>query len=443
MFRSLSLSSVFFAGLLFTVDFALGVDDWPQFLGSAQRGGAPDAEFRPKSGPLRLTELWRRPYGSGYSSVSVVGDQAIAMFAKDGKDWVANIDPQTGVERWRFAMEATHSFCGGPAEGPLSTAAIGEKSVYAISAGGKLFALNLADGKPLWEHDLVKEFHLRDRYTGGHATSPLVDGNTVFVQTGGPKNNPLVAFDPADGRVRWQTQSDRPENANDGDGPDQYSSPAAATIDGVRQVICITDINVFSVRADDGALLWRIEEKPGGWASALPIPGDRVLLPLAHGLMLVHPRRDGAQWTAKELWYQKDFAPDDMWFAYRDGHLYGVTTTKRFCLNADSGAVRWERDAGEGSAVLVGSTMLALDRDNAELSVIAARPDAYEELLVTRIFTTDTEGQHWPPGQYWPPVHHWTPVSYAGGRFLARNTEEFVGFVLTPGAVSPTGDGGR
>src|ERR1017187_10124969 len=62
----------------------------------------------------------------------------------------------------------------------------------------------------------------------GPAASPLVEGNAVFVNAGGPNGAGLVAFEAARGNVLWTATSD---DAG-------YSSPTAATIDGVRSILC-------------------------------------------------------------------------------------------------------------------------------------------------------------------------------------------------------------
>ena len=57
----------------------------------------------------------------------------------------------------------------------------------------------------------------------------------------------LTAFDANTGDVKWSWT---------GDGP-SYASPIAADIDGVRQIITLTQDNIVGVAAADGRLLWR------------------------------------------------------------------------------------------------------------------------------------------------------------------------------------------
>src|SRR3972149_2596055 len=64
---------------------------------------------------------------------------------------------------------------------------------------------------------------------------------------GGHDRGALTAFDVATGEVRWSWS---------GDGP-SYASPIVAELDGVRQIVTLTQQNVVGVAAGTGALLWR------------------------------------------------------------------------------------------------------------------------------------------------------------------------------------------
>src|SRR6202022_4435364 len=76
----------------------------------------------------------------------------------------------------------------------------------------------------------------------GYASSPLVVGDIVIVATSGQ----LVAYDLATGARRWM-------------GPARgvsYSSPHFLTIDGVAQVLLLSEAGATSVGLGDGTVLW-------------------------------------------------------------------------------------------------------------------------------------------------------------------------------------------
>jgi outer membrane protein assembly factor BamB len=63
--------------------------------------------------------------------------------------------------------------------------------VYILGAQGKLFALNIADGKKIWEKDLSAEFG-SEIPKWRFSTSPLIEGELLLVETGGVNGNMLV-----------------------------------------------------------------------------------------------------------------------------------------------------------------------------------------------------------------------------------------------------------
>src|SRR5262249_46455602 len=92
----------------------------------------------------------------------------------------------------------------------------------------KLHCLDLANGKKVWAKSLHDDYEVKKSFFGV-GTSPLVEGNLVLVNVGG-KGAGIVAFDKDSGKEVWK--------ATDHDA--SYSSPAAATIDGVRHVFFLT-----------------------------------------------------------------------------------------------------------------------------------------------------------------------------------------------------------
>ena len=80
--RSIPLACL---GLALAVTASLA-EDWPQWRGPKEDGISREtgllAEW-PEKGPA---ELWRVPLGSGFSSVTVVGDKAFTLYGtKEGK----------------------------------------------------------------------------------------------------------------------------------------------------------------------------------------------------------------------------------------------------------------------------------------------------------------------------------------------------------------------
>ena len=103
-------------------------------------------------------------------------------------------------------------------DGARSTPTVDGDRVYALSAHGRLVALNAQNGKALWNCDFRSVFSSETpRY--GFCTSPIVDGGLLLVQTGGTRGNALAAFDKRSGNIVWSCEDD----------PCGYSSPITVT----------------------------------------------------------------------------------------------------------------------------------------------------------------------------------------------------------------------
>ena len=153
------------------------------------------------------------------------------MDKKDNDERVLCLDPATGNELWVHPYAAKYSGLSYGA-GPRATPTVSDGRVYTVGATGIMLCLdanpkeNKADVK--WQHDLISEFDAKIP-TWGVACSPLIEGDLVCVQPGGKKGS-VVAFDRKTGKLVWHALSD----------PSGYSSPIAATVAGVRQIICFT-----------------------------------------------------------------------------------------------------------------------------------------------------------------------------------------------------------
>ena len=113
----------------------------------------------------------------------------------------------------------------GSDDGPSSTPAVHEGVVYGLGPAGNLFAVRLGDGSPIWTRRLTDADSSAPHY--GFATSPLVAGDLMIVQTGGLNKNALSAFDLKTGETRWTL----------GAAPVSYQSPALVEIHRRKHLI--------------------------------------------------------------------------------------------------------------------------------------------------------------------------------------------------------------
>ena len=222
--------------------------EWAQWGGPRRDFTAPASarmDSFPPGGP-RL--LWSRELGSGFSGIVTAGDRLVTLYRRQGQDVLVAIDRSSGGTLWEYAYDAPvprndPSVETSYGEGPNSTPLVADGRAYSISFSGVVNAVALADGKPVWAHDLGAEFGVRIPYFG-HSASPLRHGDTVIFIAGG-----AFAFDLATGEVRW---ANREFGAT-------YGSPLLVPRRDGPILVAAVSGGFVGVDPDDGKLLWRHE----------------------------------------------------------------------------------------------------------------------------------------------------------------------------------------
>ncbi len=232
------------AALKPTEEPASTTDDWPQWRGPLRDGlsTAPMGTDWPADGP---PVLWRVRAGAGYSCVAVVGQRVLTL-EQDGEDEIVVCrNAQTGGDEWRFRYRRQEAdkagYKGDHGTGPRSTPTVNGNLVYTVGSAGLFHCLKLQTGEQVWRHDLLKEFNAPN-LQWGTSFSPLVEGDLVLTNPGGRHGGSLAAFDKRTGSLVWKS----------GDDPAGYSSPIAATVSGVRQVLFFTGTRLVSVSPATG-----------------------------------------------------------------------------------------------------------------------------------------------------------------------------------------------
>ncbi len=407
------------AGLVATATGAISLTsaifaaDWPQYRGPEGLGVAVDEGLLRSWGEGQPKVVWRQPIGTGYSSISVVGERLWTMAATTTdageEEAVLCLDKATGETLWRVVVDQPSPPTLADS-GPRSTPTIDGDVLYAITSRSRLLAMAAADGRILWSKEL-QAWGRVPRF--GYSTSPLVDGDSVIVEVGRPRQEPgAVAFDKRSGEVRWSALK----------GGSGYSTPLAVEIDGVRQYVFFRRVGVQAL-STAGERLWRHDTRPvGGVAMPLFLPPDRIFVAAADdqfgGLMLRVGRTDGV-FHSEELW-QADWMRNHFNSSVQvDGYLYGFDNATLRCLDGATGERRWaKRGFGKGSLVAAGDLLYVLS-DSGTLALVRASPEAYDELGRTQA----TEGRAW------------TEPSLADGRLYVRDGDELVSLDVRGGDV--------
>jgi outer membrane protein assembly factor BamB len=394
-------------------DSADGSKEWPQWRGPHRDGAA--APFRlattwPTEGP---PELWRAAVGEGYSSFAVADGKAYTLMRDPERpqEVVVCWELQSGKELWRRGYECpTPRIDFGP--GPRSTPCVDRDRLYTVGASGLFHCFAVADGKPLWRHDLLREFDA-PQLKWGVSFSPLVDGDLVFAIPGGRNGSCVAAFDKLTGEPRWKALH----------GAASYSSPIVTTAAGKRQILFFTAEGLASL-SPEGKEYWRF-----GWRTsndvnaATPLAfqaeikgraADLVFLSSGYsrGCALLELTSESGAPSVQSL-----FESDAMncHFSspvrYRN-YLYGFNEAKLTCLDVRTGDVKWEQKGFKKGSLLLAEGHLVILAEDGLLALAEATPDGYRETAQCHPFRGCRRA--------------WTPPVASGGLLLLRDDKEVV-----------------
>jgi outer membrane protein assembly factor BamB len=340
----------------------------------------------------------------------VAGGRAYTLLQDGEQETVLCWDAANGREIWRFPYAANYENSYG--SGPRATPTVDGDRVYTVGATGLLHCLEAATGKKLWEHDLLGEFHASN-LSWGVSFSPLVEGNLLLTNPGGPDGNSLAAFDKQSGRLVWKALDDAAG----------YSSPIAVTAAGTRQIIFFTGKGVASVAPADGKLYWHTTwETSYGVNAATPIffqaraadqVHDYLFISSGYGkgcaVLEIIRKADGT--PGVKLVYEHNRMRNQFTTSVRLGnHVYGIDEADLVCMDVRSGKVSWkQRGVGKGSLIASDGHLIVLS-ETGDLALVQATPEGYRELTSFQIFNSKC----------------WTPPTLAHGRLYVRDEEEIV-----------------
>jgi len=376
---------------------------WPGFRGPHRDDVIPGVRIKTDWTASPPVQLWRRPVGPGWSSFAVRGGLIYTQEQRGPEEIVACYNLTTGQPVWAH-RDPTRFWESNGGPGPRATPTLANGRVYTFGATGILNALDAGDGAVVWSRNAASDTGMKTPQWG-FASSPLVVDDAVIVATAGQ----LAAYDRATGTRRWV-------------GPAHgvsYSSPQLSTIDGVQQVLLLSEAGLTSVSLADGALLWEH-----------PWPGYPIVQPAltADGDILISvtdssgTRRLGvvhspAGWTVAERWTSNGLKPYFNDFVVHNGYAFGFDGSILACIDLTDGKRKWKGGRyGNGQLVLLSDQdLLLVLSEEGELALVGATPDQFKELA--RFPAID--------GKTW---NH--PV-LAGDILLVRNGQEMAAFRLS------------
>jgi outer membrane protein assembly factor BamB len=369
--------------IVLSLSTSLLAADWPQFLGPSRNGTYAGAPLNEKWGASGPRVIWRKQVGQGLSGPAVAQNRVILFHRVQDQEVIESFDALTGAPQWRHAYPTTYRDDFGFDEGPRAVPVVVNGVVYTYGAEGKLNAVDLATGKPLWNVDAMRQFDVPKGFFGA-AGSPLVEDGRVIANIGGRKGG-IVAFDAKTGKVVWTATTDAAS----------YSSGIGATMLGRRYAVFLTRDSLVGLDPATGQVRfqrpWRARQAASVNAATPVIVGNAIFVSAEYGPGAGVLKFDGTKlvdaWTSNDI-LSNHYATS----VYHEGQLYGYHGRQEFgpvfrAVNFETGKVLWSTERfGAGSVTLAGNRLLII-RETGELILAALSPKSYQPIVKAQILS--------------------------------------------------------
>lgn len=356
-----------------------GAASWPQWRGPERDGQFRGAPWPERVDAQNLRESWRVKLGPSYSGPILVGERVFTTETKDKKlEIVRALDRKSGQELWRAEWEGAVSvpfFAKSNGDWIRATPACDGESLFVAGMRDLLVSLDAATGKERWRVDFVKQLQapLPDF---GFVSSPLLDGDAVYVQAGAS----VVKLEKGTGKVMWRSLKD-----HGGMWGGVFSSPVLATLGGERQLVVQTREKLAGLQLADGQVLWEqpVESFRGMNILTPVVVGDRLFTSTYGGKTTGYRvEHTAGRWAVKQEWQHK--AQGYMSTpVIIDGVAYHHLKSQRvMAMEVTTGRELWTSDQSFGkywSLVAQGNRILSLD-ERGELFLLRANPQKLEIL---------------------------------------------------------------
>ncbi len=378
---------------------------WSQWRGPARDSQLPGAVWPQKLGG-HLQLIWEKSHSPSYSGPVVSRDlvfttetinkqtERVTAYRLDSGEvaWTAE---------WPGAM-AVPFFAASNGDWIRSTPACTETHLVVVGMRDVMVCLNPQTGEENWRVSFPDDMKT-PMPSFGAVCSPLIDGQAVYVQTGGA----LVKLDLETGKVLWKSL----ENAAGMMSSGAFSSPVIATIAEVRQLVVATRKELCGVDLGSGKVLWRqpIESFRGMNILTPLVIGDRIFSSAHSGKAKFFElsRTPEDNWNVTELWSQKSQAYMSSPVLIGDSIYLHMKNQRVSALAVEDGSIKWTSSpfGKYWSMVTNGKQILALD-NSGDLLLIEA--DEEELKIVDKLKVANDS---------------WAHLAVQGDRVIVRDLE--------------------
>ena len=348
-------------------------------------------------------KLWERQLGDGYSAIAVEDRVLYTAYRRDSNDVVTALDASSGKTIWEYAYDAPFQ-TQSPSEigsGPYAMPQVVGDRLVTASGSGKIHSLDKKTGRPVWSHDLYKEFG-GTRLVWGYSCHALPYKDYLILLAGG-RGNAALAFRQSDGAVVWKGL----------DFTNAHSSPLLIEVDGQQQVVALLASEVIGFSPDNGQLLWRHPHRTDyGLAVSTPVWADGNLLFVSTaynaGSRVLKLARAGNKTEVRELWHNPRIQSHFGAVIRRGGYVYlssGQSVALITAVELQTGRIAWQvRDFVKAQLVYADGRLVILDEDG-NLGVGLASPERFQALAKWPILSAVA----------------WSPPTLVGNRLYVRD----------------------
>ncbi len=421
-----------------------GGSDWPVFLGPRGDNSSPETgllDTWPESGP---PVVWTRGLGTGYGGPSVSKGRLFLFERRGDRARLTCLRSETGDELWRYEYRTDYEDYYGYNNGPRTTPVVDGDRVYIFGVEGELHCVRFG-GEAVWRVDTTAKYNVVQNFFGVGST-PIVEGDLLIVLVGGsPPGSPtihsgavrgngtgIVAFDKRSGKVVYEITDELAS----------YASPMVTTIGGRRWGFVFARSGLVGFEPASGKVdfhfPWRARILESVNASNPVVVDDLVFISECYGpgsaLLRVAPGRHEVVWKDPP---GRRKAMQTHWNTaiHIDGHLYGSSGRNRSdaelrCVALRTGKVRWSRPGLTRSTLLHADGKLIVLTEAGELLLVRPTPDELD--LISRVVPRDQRGV---PLLRYPA---WAPPVLSHGLLYVRGDDRLVCLELrSPAAAEP------
>lgn len=409
-------------------------DDWPQWMGPQRDNIWRESgliEKFPEGGPKIV---WRTPVNKGYAGPAVsagkvfctdyqskedLGEGNFKRKEANGIERVFALDEATGKVLWEhsYPVRYTVSYPNGPRCTPL----VHEGKVYFLGAEGNLICCDVNDGKIVWQKELKKSYNTKAALWG-YAGHPLIDGKKLITLAGGEGSH-VVALNKDTGEEIWKSQS-QPEQG--------YCPPTIIEAAGVRQLIIPGPSAVRALDPETGTRLWTTPyEATSGSIIMTPIKVGEYLFIAGYSNKNLMLKLNADKPGVEVVWKDRPrlavspvnvqpFLDGNVIYGHdQSGELIAMEVPSGKRLWTSTGAIGGESPLGSGTAFIVkNNDRFVFFNEKGELVFGKLSPNGYEEIDRAKILE--------PTAAAFGRNVVWCMPAFANKRVYVRNDKELI-----------------